>query len=413
MTGMDRTARTGSQRTRVLLADDNAEFLTSLRQVLSSYDVEIVAAAGNGEQAVRLAAEHKPDIAILDVRMPGLDGIEVISLIRAAAPETAVIMLSLSYDRRYVRRALESGALGYVAKIDASEQIAQSLETVLRGKHFLSSSVISELRATSIRLFSVEACRELWDVIDREGKALLRFARSIASTEDQATEALVRCLLAYATARDFSDELPHPRVWLVVSVAASLFGHGPSPQAYADGGKACGLGSPDGLISRLVTWNRARCRAHRDHRDFAAYWNGRIGSAHRSALLHHVAWCRSCHLEWSLVGFRSQQLQRRIDRSSALEPALLTVKKALVKDIQNANAERFVVALAERSVSLGKVVASEMEVLFGAAVVKGWKQPERALAERTNSPARWASEFLGERAAGFRSAGLTWVKYPC
>ena len=411
MTGMDRTARAVGQRTRVLLADDHVEFLTSLRQVLSSRDIEIVAAVGTGEQAIKLAGEHKPDIAILDMRMPGLDGIEVISLIRAAAAQTAVIMLSLSYDRRYVRRALESGALGYVAKIDAPEQIAHAVETVRRGQHFLSSSVISELRASSIRLFSAESCGELWDLIDREGNALLRFARSIASTEDQATQALVGSLLAYAMARDFSDEIPNPKVWLVVSLAVRLFGHGPSLQTCADPGKARDPGGPKGPISRFVTWNRVRRRTHRDHGDFAAYWSGKIGKGSRLALLRHVAWCRSCHLEWSLVGFRSQVLQRRVDRNSALEPALLTIRKALVRNIQSANVESFVIALAERGVNLGQAVASEMEVLFGEAAVQGWKHPECALVERANSPTRWASEFLGERAAEFLSAGINGVKY--
>jgi DNA-binding NarL/FixJ family response regulator len=412
MTDMERTARAAGQRTRVLLADDHGEFLSSLSRVLSASDgVQIAATAATGEQVLKLAAEHKPDIAILDVRLPGLDGIEVISMIRAAAPETAVITLSLSYDRRYVRRALESGALGYVAKIDASEQIADAVETVLRGKHFLSSSVLSELRAASMRLFSAESCGELWDLIDREGNALLRFARSIASTEDQAIEALVRSLLAYAMARDFSDELPNPRVWLVVSVAASLFGRGPSLHAFADGGKARRLGGRAGPISRLITWNRSGRGAHRDHRDFAAYWSGRMRRASRFALLHHVAWCRSCHLEWSLVGFRSQVLQRRIDRSSALEPAMLAVGKALASDIQNANAERFVIALAERGASLGQVLASEMEILFGAAAVQGWRHSERALPAHKNSPARWTSEFLGERATGFLSSGWDGVRY--
>lgn len=404
MKGMDRAPQVAGQRVRVLLADDHVEFLSGLSRALSASDViEIVAATGNGEEAARLATLHKPDVAILDVRMPGLDGIEVISAIRAAVPETAVIILSLSYDRRYVRRALESGALGYVAKIDVPEQMSQAVETVRMGKHFLSASVIREMRASSIRLFSAEACRELWDVVDREGNALLRFARSIASTENQAIEALVRSLLAYAMARDFSDEVPNPRVWLAVSLTASLFGHEPSLQEYADPGKAPRLRGPEGPISRWVTWNRARRRAHRDYGDFATYWSGKMGRAPRSALLHHVAWCRSCHLEWSLVGFRNQVVLRRIDQISVLDPMLLKIRKVLIEEIQNANVEKFVVALAERGASLGQVAESQMEVLLGAGAVRSWKHPEHPL----GSPTRWARELLGERATGFFTLAST------
>jgi DNA-binding NarL/FixJ family response regulator len=106
---------------RVLLADDHATFRESVRELLeANTDLEIVAEAGSGKEAVDLAGVHRPDVAVLDVRMRGMSGIEAIPQIRRSSPHTVVVMLSMHRDSRYVIQSLEAGALEYIPK-DAVE----------------------------------------------------------------------------------------------------------------------------------------------------------------------------------------------------------------------------------------------------------------------------------------------------
>lgn len=115
-------------RIRILLADDHAAFRESLRQLLeASEDLEIVAEASSGAEAVELARLHRPDVAVLDVRMPGLNGIEAIARIRASSPQTSVVMLSAHRDARYVAQSLDAGALEYVPKDLAGHSLVDAI----------------------------------------------------------------------------------------------------------------------------------------------------------------------------------------------------------------------------------------------------------------------------------------------
>jgi DNA-binding NarL/FixJ family response regulator len=106
---------------RVLLADDHSTFRESVRELLeATSDLEIVAEAASGKEAVDLAGVHQPDVAVLDVRMHGMSGIDAIPQIRRRSPHTVVVMLSMHRDSRYVVQSLEAGALEYVLK-DAVE----------------------------------------------------------------------------------------------------------------------------------------------------------------------------------------------------------------------------------------------------------------------------------------------------
>ncbi len=128
--------------TRVLLADDHRIVLDGLRMVLERLPgLEVAGTAGDGEEAVRLARRLGPDIVILDIVMPRLNGIEATRQILAERPETRVIALSMHADRRYVREMLAAGARGYLLKDCAAEELARAVQAVQSGHVWLSPAV--------------------------------------------------------------------------------------------------------------------------------------------------------------------------------------------------------------------------------------------------------------------------------
>ena len=126
------------QKIRILLADDHSIVLDGLKRILEdSDDLEVVAEAGNGEQALRLALEKGPDVAVVDISMPGMDGLEVLSRIRAQAGEIPVIMLTMYEEEQYMFRALEAGAMGYLTKRSAPDQLVHAVRRVVAGKRYV------------------------------------------------------------------------------------------------------------------------------------------------------------------------------------------------------------------------------------------------------------------------------------
>ncbi len=129
-------------RVRVLLADDHHLVRSGLRALLQSLPgVEVVAECGDGREAVVLAQQKTPNIALLDIAMPGLNGLDACAQIVAAVTGTRVIMLSMHADAEYVCQALRSGASGYLVKNAAPEELGLALQAVMRGETWLSSSI--------------------------------------------------------------------------------------------------------------------------------------------------------------------------------------------------------------------------------------------------------------------------------
>ncbi len=131
---------------RVLVADDQALFRRGLFVVLGSEQgIEVVAEAEDGEEAVAKAVELAPDVALLDVRMPRVDGIEAARRIRELLPSTKVLMLTVSDEEDDLYEAIKAGANGYLLKEVSVEEVAAAIHAVVQGQSLISPSMASKL----------------------------------------------------------------------------------------------------------------------------------------------------------------------------------------------------------------------------------------------------------------------------
>jgi len=131
-----------AQPIRVILADDHAVVRAGIRQFMErNREIQVVAEAGDGPQAVSAIQEHRPDVAILDLQMPGMSGIEVTRWVRANARSTGVLILTAYDDDPYVLAALQAGANGYVLKTADAAEIVRSVHAVYEGKSALDPSI--------------------------------------------------------------------------------------------------------------------------------------------------------------------------------------------------------------------------------------------------------------------------------
>lgn len=131
---------------RLVLVDDHALVRAGLRALLGEMPgVSVVAEAGDGREALQLIREHKPDIALLDISLPGLNGLEVAARVAKEHPATRVIILSMHGDDESVRRALTAGAAGYLLKNSDRSELELALRTVARGNAWLSPAVTQKV----------------------------------------------------------------------------------------------------------------------------------------------------------------------------------------------------------------------------------------------------------------------------
>jgi len=131
---------------RTLLVDDHALVRAGIRALLRDIaDITIVAEADNGRDAVRLASELTPDLAILDISMKELNGIEAAAQMKAQSPGTRVLILSMHTTEDFVRRALKAGAAGYIVKDSAPLELTMAIEAVMRDETYLSPRVSKSL----------------------------------------------------------------------------------------------------------------------------------------------------------------------------------------------------------------------------------------------------------------------------
>jgi len=131
---------------RVLIADDHGIVRSGLRLLLERQpDIEVIAEAADGAEARELAIRERPDLAILDVKMPKLTGLQATREIKAQAPEVSVLILSMHDDDRYLAEALKAGASGYVVKTQADADLLAAVRAVERGESFPAPAAQGEL----------------------------------------------------------------------------------------------------------------------------------------------------------------------------------------------------------------------------------------------------------------------------
>lgn len=131
---------------KVLLADDHSIVLDGLRRIIEDCeDMEVLAEASDGIRALEAALKTRPDVAVIDISMPDIDGLELINRLLSHYPDLPIVVLTVHEDRQYMYRAVQAGAMGYITKRSASEQLVQALRKVQSGKRFFPEEVAEAL----------------------------------------------------------------------------------------------------------------------------------------------------------------------------------------------------------------------------------------------------------------------------
>jgi len=172
---------------KILIADDHGIVRSGLRLLLDRQpDMEVVAEAADGEQAVRLAGETKPDLVLMDVRMPNLSGIEATRRIRDVIPTARILMLTVSDEEDDLYEAIKAGANGYLLKEISIEEVADAIRAVVQGQSLISPSMASKLLAefnTLVRRAEEKQQFPAPRLTDRELEVLKLVAQGMSNRE--------------------------------------------------------------------------------------------------------------------------------------------------------------------------------------------------------------------------------------
>jgi len=172
--------------TRVLIADDQALFREGLRKVLEAYGVEVVGEAGDGEDAVRLAIERAPDVVLMDLRMPTMDGVAATRQIAQLPRAPRVVALTTFDDDASVFDALRAGALGYLLKDTQSTKLIEAIELAARGHAWLQPSVAAKVVSEFARTPPASGKRDVaadLGLSEREVAVLRQLAGGVSNKE--------------------------------------------------------------------------------------------------------------------------------------------------------------------------------------------------------------------------------------
>lgn len=173
---------------KVLIADDHGVVRKGLRLLLEQYsEIEVVGEAANGREAVRLAAELAPDIVLMDVAMPLLNGIDAAEQIRKTENPAGIIMLTMHADESYVLRALNAGVKGYLLKESAEEDLLRAIKAVAQDRPFFSPAITQSLLEDYMRVLKQEGLSDSFELLTSREREVLQLLAEGKSNKEVAT----------------------------------------------------------------------------------------------------------------------------------------------------------------------------------------------------------------------------------
>jgi len=172
-------------KTRVVLADDHTLIRAGLRMVIEAQpDLTVVGEADDGRDAVAKAETLKPEVIVMDIGMPSLNGIEACRQIRDTQPETQVVMLSMHSDEGYVLRALKAGAKGYLLKDSAEADLARAIRAAAAGKSFFSPAVGKVLLEDYMRKLQRTGAEDSYELLSPREREILQLVAEGKSSKE-------------------------------------------------------------------------------------------------------------------------------------------------------------------------------------------------------------------------------------
>jgi two-component system, NarL family, response regulator NreC len=173
---------------RILLADDHTIVRDGLRALLERQpDMEVVAEAGDGRECVHLSARHLPDVVLMDVAMPEMNGIEAARRIISDNPQTHVVMLSMHRDESYVLRSLKAGAKGYLLKDSPRDEVLAAIRAAAAGRPWLSAKIAGLLREDYIRQLESRGLDDTYELLTGREREILQLLAEGKANKEVAT----------------------------------------------------------------------------------------------------------------------------------------------------------------------------------------------------------------------------------
>ena len=177
------------KKLRILLADDHTVMLAGLRALLERQpNLDIVGEAENGRRAVEMAASLTPDVVVMDIGMPMVNGIEAAGQIRAHRPGTAVVILSMYSDESYVMRALKAGVRAYLLKDSVAADLIRAIESVSQGKSFFSPKISRILAEDYVRVLKQRGVEDSYELLTSREREILQLLAEGKTNKDVATD---------------------------------------------------------------------------------------------------------------------------------------------------------------------------------------------------------------------------------